>query len=375
MKEIGIYIHIPFCIKKCEYCDFVSYSDKKDIQEQYMKSLKKEIENWLKQNQDIEIETIYIGGGTPSSIDEKYIKEILETINPKKDISITIEVNPGTVTKNKLIQYKKSGINRLSIGLQSTENELLKLIGRIHTYEDFLKTYNMARDVGFYDINVDLMIGLPSQTINQLKNSLEKIVKLNPEHISVYSLILEQNTKITQMVKNGILKLPDEESERNMYWYVKNFLELNNYIHYEISNFAKMGFEAKHNVDCWKQKSYRGFGISACSYIENKRYGNISDINMYIKNIENKNYEKNIELQEIQSKKDKMNEYMLLGLRMLKGISISEFEQKFDENPIMIYKKSLNKLNNYGLIVIDGDIIRLSEKGLDLANVVWEEFI
>lgn len=375
MNKLGIYIHIPFCIRKCLYCDFVSYVDKNDIQEKYINSLKKEIKYWLDKNPDTKIETIYIGGGTPSCINEKYIKEILELINPKKDVSITIEVNPGTVTKNKLELYKKSGINRLSIGLQSTENELLKMLGRIHTYEDFLNTYNMARNVGFDNINVDLMIGMPKQTIKDLKNSLEKVVLLNPEHISVYSLILEQNTMLEKLIQNGELELPDEETERNMYWYVKNFLELNNYIHYEISNFAKKGYEAKHNIDCWKQKSYKGFGVSACSYIENKRFGNISDIYKYIQNIENGDYEKNIELQEVQNKDGKMNEYMLLGLRMIKGISISEFKQKFNENPIMIYKNSLNKLNNCGLIVIDGDIIRLSKKGLDLANLVWEEFV
>lgn len=375
MNKLGIYIHIPFCIRKCLYCDFVSYVDKNDIQEKYINSLKKEIKYWLDKNPDTKIETIYIGGGTPSCINEKYIKEILELINPKKDVSITIEVNPGTVTKNKLELYKKSGINRLSIGLQSTENELLKMLGRIHTYEVFLNTYNMARNVGFDNINVDLMLGIPKQTIKHLKNSLEKIVLLNPEHISVYSLILEQNTMLEKLIQKGELELPDEETERNMYWYVKSFLELNNYIHYEISNFAKKGYEAKHNIDCWKQKSYKGFGVSACSYIENKRFGNISDIYKYIQNIENGDYEKNIELQEVQNKNGKMKEYMLLGLRMIKGISISEFKQKFNENPIMIYKNSLNKLNNYGLIVIDGDIIRLSEKGLDLANLVWEEFV
>lgn len=375
MKELGIYIHIPFCVRKCFYCDFVSYAKKESIQKKYIEALQKEILNWKKSNKDVKIKTIYIGGGTPSCIDSKFITEILNLINIKNAEEITIEVNPGTVNKEKLYDYKNAGINRLSIGLQSTNNELLKKIGRIHNYEQFLETYKMAREVGFNNINVDLMIGLPGQTMDDLKTSLEDIINLNPEHISVYSLILEDETPLKKMIENNILKLPEEDLERQMYWYTKDFLKINGYNHYEISNFAKQGFYSKHNLDCWEQKEYIGFGISAHSYIDRKRFGNISNLDNYIKNCIEGGFDKNRIIEEEQDKKDEMKEYMILGLRKINGISIQKFENKFNENPIVLFKKELNKLFNEGLIIIDGDIIRLSNKGLDFANIVWEEFI
>lgn len=375
MKELGIYIHIPFCVRKCFYCDFVSYAKKESIQKKYIEALQKEILNWKKSNKDVKIKTIYIGGGTPSCIDSKFITEILNLINIKNAEEITIEVNPGTVNKEKLYDYKNAGINRLSIGLQSTNNELLKKIGRIHNYEQFLETYKMAREVGFNNINVDLMIGLPGQTMDDLKTSLEDIINLNPEHISVYSLILEDETPLKKMIENNILKLPEEDLERQMYWYTKDFLKINGYNHYEISNFAKQGFYSKHNLDCWEQKEYIGFGISAHSYIDRKRFGNISNLDNYIKNCIEGGFDKNRIIEEEQDKKDEMKEYMILGLRKINGISIQKFENKFNENPIVLFKRELNKLFNEGLIIIDGDIIRLSNKGLDFANIVWEEFI
>ena len=377
-KKIGVYIHIPFCKQKCYYCDFISFAGQEKMQERYIESLKKEINTWNEkiEDRDIEISTIYIGGGTPSYIESKKIKEILELIKYKsKEISTTIEVNPGTVTKQKLEDYIEAKIDRLSIGLQSTNNKLLKEIGRIHKYEDFLETYRLARKVGFKNINVDLMIGLPNQTISDIKETLQKIVELNPEHISVYSLIVEEGTQIEKMINSGKLILPDEELERNMYWFVKDYLELKGYIHYEISNFAKPEMESKHNLDCWNQKEYIGLGLAAHSYIDKKRFCNISKLEQYIENVENNNFDKNIIIQEIQTKEDMMKEYMILGLRKIEGIYISEFEQNFCENPIMIFKKELNKLVSEGLIIIDGNVIKISSKGLDLANLVWEEFI
>ena len=373
--KLGVYVHIPFCKQKCLYCDFVSYANKEQFEEKYIEALKKEIKEWKKQNGEVEIETIYIGGGTPSYIQSKKICEIIELLDSKRNISTTIEVNPGTITKEKIEDYKNAGINRLSIGLQSTNNELLKEIGRIHTFEDFLKTYKIARQSGFENINVDLMIGLPNQSIKDIKKSLEEITKLNPEHISVYSLIIEENTPMGKLVNSSRIKLPDEDTERNMYWYVKDYLELKGYKHYEISNFAKAGFESKHNLDCWNQNEYIGFGAGAHSYINNKRFCNISNIEKYIENIENNNIKNNILINEIQTKKSKQKEYMILGLRKIEGISIQKFKNKFNENPIMLYKYELSKLVDEELIDIDGDNIKLTNRGLDLANLVWEEFI
>ena len=375
MKEIGIYIHIPFCIKKCEYCDFVSYCNKEKYVPQYINALKKEIKNNI--NKEYKITTIYIGGGTPSSIEENYIADIIETIklnmndeNLKefKNVEVTIEVNPGTVTEKKLETYKEIGINRLSIGLQETHDELLKSIGRIHTYEEFLKTYNLARKIGFNNINVDLMIALPNQTIQDIKENLEKIIKLNPEHISVYSLILEEGTPFYNKYNENKIRLPDEELERNMYWYVKNTLENNGYIHYEISNFSKKGFESKHNMNCWNQEEYLGFGVAAHSYNNKIRYSNTNSIEEYIKG-------SNKIIHEKQTLEDMQKEYMLLGLRKIEGINIQKFKNKFAQNPIFIFKEQLNKLVDEELIIVDGNEIKLTNKGLDLANIVWEEFV
>lgn len=376
--EFGIYIHIPFCIKKCYYCDFISYTNKFEIQKQYIYKLIKELEENKQLLKNKNITTIYIGGGTPSSIDSKYIKLILENIYKitninKKDIEITIEVNPGTITKQKLEDYKSSGINRLSIGLQSANNNLLNKIGRIHNFNQFLETYNLARNVGFNNINVDLMLGLPDQTIEDIKNTLEEILKLKPEpeHISTYSLIVEEGTKIEQLINSKKLKLPDEEQERMQYKFIKNYLELKGYKHYEISNFAKKGFESKHNKNCWEQQEYLGLGISSHSYVENKRYSNTTNFEEYLKK-ESKEIKT---IHEIQNIEDKKREYMLLGLRKIEGIKISKFKEKFGENPIYIFRKELEKLINQELLEIDLDNIKLTEKGLDLANIVWEEFV
>lgn len=382
-QELGIYIHIPFCAKKCYYCDFVSYPNMKEKQKEYVEALKKEIKSYDLQNYNIT--TIYIGGGTPSYIESKYIVDVLEYIKSKlnanetkfENMEITIEVNPGTVTKEKLLDYKKVGINRLSIGLQSTNDRLLKQIGRIHKYQDFLQTYNLARNVGFTNINIDLMLGLPNQSIKDLKESIEKVISLQPEHISIYSLIVEEGTKLYKQIETGELQLPEEELERKMYWYTKSKLELAGYKHYEISNYAKPKRESKHNSNCWEQKQYVGIGASAHSYLDNIRYCNVSNLKEYISNMENveADFEEKYIVNERQNLEDRKNEFMLLGLRKIDGVSIAMFKEKYVENPIFRYRDSFKKLVNEGLVLIDGDMIKLTNKGLDLANIVWEEFI
>ena len=374
-------MHIPFCKQKCYYCDFLSFANKESLQEKYVEAVLKEIKNFFEQNLQFKIKTIYIGGGTPSYIEPKYIEKIIKTLKKTQYSStdlvqeITIEVNPGTVDKEKLKIYKNVGINRLSIGLQAVQNRLLKQMGRIHNFDDFLNTYNLAKKVGFENINVDLMIGLPNQTIADIKESLEKITNLEPNHISVYSLIVEDGTKISKMINDGKLILPDEELERQMYWYVKNFLELKGYNHYEISNFAKIGYEAKHNLDCWNQAEYIGFGLAAHSYIENIRFCNTDNLEQYINNCNSNDFEKNKIIQEKQDLFDKEKEYMLLGLRKIEGVSIQDFKNKFGENPIFIFRNELNKLVEEKLLQIGTNYINLTNKGLDLANIVWEEFI
>ena len=372
MENIGIYVHIPFCMRKCYYCDFCSYPGKLEKQEDYVQALKDEIKERSKRVKNY-VDTIYIGGGTPSIIDASYIAEILNCIRDnykvKKNAEITIEVNPGTVTENKLLLYREAGINRLSIGLQSTKDKLLEEIGRIHKYEDFLNTYKLAKEIGFKNINVDLMIGLPEQTLQDVEDSLIDIITLKPKHISVYSLILEENTKLEVLVNLGKLDLPTDEVEREMYWKVKEVLEANGYEHYEISNFAKKGYKSKHNYNCWKQHSYLGFGVAAHSYYNNIRYSNTNSLGEYLQNPDNKKIEETQELE------DAKKEYMMLGLRTIEGVSISEFKQKYVDNPLYLFKNELNKLTEEGLVEIDLDNIKLTNKGLDLANLVWEEFV
>jgi len=373
MKKAGIYVHIPFCKSKCVYCDFLSYEGKNDKIEEYITQLKNEITHVSQEKlKDYEIDTIYFGGGTPSYIDEVYILGILEKIyeelNVKENAEITIEVNPGTVNLEKLQNYFNAGFNRISIGLQSTNNNLLKTIGRIHTYEEFEETYKSARQAGFRNINVDLMIGLPNEKTQDVEKDLNNIIEKGPEHISVYSLILEEGTRLEKMVNAKEVKLPNEKQERKMYWFVKDKLEEAGYNHYEISNFAKQGYNSKHNLNCWNQKEYIGFGVAAHSYFNSKRYSNVDSLEEYLKS------DQKI-VHEVQNKEIQMKEFMLLGLRKIDGIRISEFKEKFVVNPIYEYREILNKLVNQDLIEVDIDSIYLSKKGIDLANVVWEEFV
>ena len=305
--------------------------------------------------------------------ESKYILEIIAKIKEKfivvQNAETTIEVNPGTITKEKLQDYKKAGINRLSIGLQSTDNKTLKQIGRIHTYEEFLETYDLAREVGFKNINVDFIFALPNSDEWGTALQISEIINLKPEHISSYSLILEENTKLKELVESGEVALPTEDEERKMYWKMKNLLEEHGYKHYEISNFAIPGYESKHNVDCWNQNEYLGFGAAAHSYFNGKRYSNSKTIEEYIEKYHNKNIE------EEQNKEMMAKEYMMLGLRKIEGVSISEFERKFQINPLFYFRFEISKLVEEELIEIDLDNIKLTDKGLDFANKVFEEFI
>lgn len=377
MKKIGIYIHIPFCKKKCKYCDFVSFEDSNSYIERYVRTLIKSIRNF--EYDKIEVDTIYFGGGTPSLLEPQYISNILESIKEKfnvlNDCEITVELNPGTVTREKLKKYYEFGINRLSIGLQSTNDKLLKNIGRIHTYDQFEESYKIARDIGFKNINIDLMLALPGQSLDDIENSVKKVIELNPEHISLYSLILEEGTKLEEEIRNGIQFLPSEDLERKMYHRTKKILEEHGYIHYEISNFSRLGFESKHNLNCWNQEEYLGFGLASHSYFDNKRFSNIDNLEEFIKNIDENNMNKNIIVNEIQTLEEMMKEYMLLGFRKIDGISISKFEQKFMINPLFYFRFELAKLEEDLLIEVDLDNIRMTRRGLDFANKIFEEFV
>lgn len=377
MKKIGLYIHIPFCKSKCYYCDFTSFANKEDLVQKYIQSVIKEIHNI--KNNNVIVKTVYFGGGTPSFINEKYIVKVMDEIRKSfvltPDTEISIEANPGTLTYNKLKTYYDCGINRLSVGLQTSNDKLLKEIGRIHTFKDYLKTIETAKEVGFTNINSDLIIGIPNQTIYDVEDSINTLIRLQISHISVYSLIVEENTKIEKMLSNNELKPVDDEIERYMYWFAKRKLEENRYVHYEISNFAKPGYYCRHNMDCWNQKEYLGVGVAASSYFNNKRFSNINCIEDYIKNIEENNFEKNRNIEEIQNEEQQMNEYMILSLRKIKGVDVDEFVKKFKKDPFVVYKDIIIKLVNENLINVDLNKIWLTKKGIDFANIVWEEFV
>ena len=378
MKEIGIYVHIPFCKSKCLYCDFTSYTDRNTEIRRYVDCLKREI-NYRSKDEYL-VKTIFFGGGTPSIIDGKYIVEILSEINNAyivdKNAEITIEINPGTIDKHKLEKYKEAGINRISIGLQSSKKELLKEIGRIHTYEDFENTVELAKEVGFTNINVDIMIGIPNQTIYDVEDTLDKVLALDLTHISVYSLIYEDGTLMTKMVDEGKLLEVDEEIERYMYWYAKRRLEDNGFIHYEISNFSKPSYRCKHNLDCWNQKEYLGFGVAAASYIDNFRIKNTDSLEKYISYINSDKYYKNLTIEEKQDIDEQMKEFVILRLRMTEGFKASDFTAKFNKDVYKVFESQMDKLLSDGLIIAEEfGYLKLTKKGLDLANIVWGEFI
>ena len=373
MKDLSIYIHIPFCTEKCFYCDFLSFKGKDEYFNSYKIALLKEIEDFAMLNKDkYIIKTIFIGGGTPSILPVGYIGEIAEKIytlfNVDKNVEFSIEANPGTLSYEKIKHFKDSKINRISLGLQAYQNHLLKKIGRIHTIEDFLQNYENIRKVGFENVNVDLMFSLPTQTEKDFEEMLINIAKLQPEHISTYSLILEEDTKFYDMYEKGEFELFSDEMDRKLYYTSINILQQKGYNLYEISNFSKPLKECKHNIVYWTRKEYIGFGLGASSLIDNKRIINTNSLNNYV------NFKNDREI-EILEKRHMYSEFMFLGLRLVKGIKKSHFYKEFNVDINDVYKKEIDKFIKNGLLIENGDNLRLSKKGIDLSNVVFSEFI
>ena len=374
---LGLYIHIPFCVSKCKYCDFNSYKLDLDEKKKYLKSLEKEMSFYKDEIEGKEIDTIFIGGGTPSILRGDEIKILFDNIKAnfkiKKNAEITMECNPGTLTLDKLKIMKDCGVNRLSIGLQAVQNHHLKYIGRIHTFEEFEKNYYQAREIGFENINIDLMYALPNQSEEDWKESLEKIVKLNPTHISAYSLILEENTELFDMYNRNEFKLLDEDTDIVMYEYTINYLKSNGYNQYEISNYSKEGYECKHNILYWKCENYVGIGASSSGFLNGTRYNNISSLPGYEKMIlEGK---KPIEWEEKLGIKDEIEESIFLGLRMNEGIKFNDFKDKYDFNFREKYKNEIDKLEKLNLIDINELGMRLTQKGREISNSVFVEFM
>ncbi|WP_411683053.1 radical SAM family heme chaperone HemW [Clostridium thailandense] len=371
-KEISLYIHIPFCKQKCLYCDFPSFCGKEKLMIEYSKALAKDIESI----KDRVIKTIFIGGGTPTYLSLEgwfNIKKSIEKLIKAEDLEFTVEGNPGTFTEEKLRFLREMGVNRLSIGLQAWQNHLLDNLGRIHNINEFIDAYQLSRKLGFDNINIDLMFGIPDQNMKDFKETLKNVVNLKPEHISCYSLIIEENTPFCKMYEEEKINLPEEEIEREMYRYAIDFLGKNGYYQYEISNFAKMERECEHNLVYWNLEEYVGCGAGAHSYVDGLRYRKTEIIEEYINDI-NTNRELKLDVHK-NSIKDDMEEFMFMGLRKIEGVSENEFNKRFRKDIFSVYEGVLKKYIGNGMMIREGDKLFLSRRGIEVSNSIMCDFI
>lgn len=402
MKYMQLYVHIPFCVRKCSYCDFLSFSCDERTQIEYADALIREIRFYGPHCKDYVVNTIYIGGGTPSWLNEDKLVEIMNTIyenfQVSQDAEISMECNPGTVTAGKLRKYRMAGINRLSIGLQSADNEELQILGRIHTFEQFVKTYELAKEAGFANINVDLISGIPYQTTEKFLKTLQKVVWLKPNHISAYSLIIEKGTPFYEMYKFDAVRqeagmptevLPNEDEVYRIYKLTQDYLQRAGYLQYEISNFAQPGFECEHNIGYWTRRNYLGLGLGAASLMENVRYTNTTDLYGYIdgtKTIAGRVFEDENARYGVRgttlhsyagavSRKAQMEEFMFLGLRMNEGVTREGFLREFGISIDGIYREVLERMKAEDLICVENGQIRLTDRGMDLGNYVMSQFL
>lgn len=411
-KQMELYIHIPFCVKKCQYCDFLSFPADESTQNAYVEALLREIAYYGPKCLDYRVTTVYIGGGTPSWLREDAIEKIMGAVQTAfrldSDVEVSIECNPGTVTDYKFAVYRRAGINRISIGLQSASDEELKLLGRIHTYEQFLKTFELARKNGFFNINIDLMNSLPGQTTESFSHTLQQVLRLKPEHISAYSLIIEPGTPFYDLYKFDAVKqragmatiaLPTEDEVYQMTKLTEQTLKDAGYEHYEISNFAKPGFACRHNIGYWQRENYLGLGLGAASLMENVRYTNVSDLYSYLeqtKNIHEGVWENEIIEQgaggetrrteqvpatnlyaaaERVQRKAQIEEFMFLGLRMMEGITRDDFMEAFGIQIEAVYQDVMQRLQEEELLEKRAGRIYLTEKGQDVSNYVLSQFL
>lgn len=377
-KELELYLHIPFCVSKCKYCDFLSAPSGEEQRQIYVERLCRRIRYWsdVIHNYGYEIVSIFVGGGTPSILTEAQITQVFEAVHEsfpiREDAEITLEMNPGTDVKDKLPVYRELGINRLSMGFQSADNEELKCLGRIHTYEDFRQVYQWAREAGFTNINVDLMSAIPGQTLESYEDTLRKVADLEPEHISAYSLIIEEGTPFYERYGEGrhAEELPDEDIERQMYVRTGEILEDYGYHRYEISNYAKDGYECRHNLGYWDRKEYLGLGAGASSLMDHIRWKEPDHIGPSTGLV----LEEREDFTRLR-RKDEMEEFMFLGLRKINGVSEYDFYKSFRVSMDEIYKESIENLIKEGLLVREEDRIRLTDRGIDLSNYALSQFL
>ena len=400
-RELELYIHIPFCVRKCHYCDFLSAPSDETTREQYTEALCREIVSYQDMAAEYEVSTVFFGGGTPSLLHAEQFERIIGAIrdtffaggreddkteqvqhesqeSEKKKVAVTnqieftVECNPGTLTEELLFCLKRLGVNRLSIGLQSADDTELKLIGRIHSYEEFLESFRLARAAGFENINVDLMQALPGQTRERFADTLQKVIALQPEHISAYSLIIEENTPFYEWYNEDLEKLPSEETERDIYKMTQTMLGEAGYVQYEISNYAKPGYECRHNCGYWTGTEYLGLGLGASSYIKEVRFEQTDNLKEYLTTWDYRTSRK--EVRNL-SKEERMEEFMFLGLRLCKGISKAEFAECFGTSYESVYGKISEQLLNQCLLQECDGRLSLTELGRDLSNRVLAEFL
>lgn len=369
---LELYVHIPFCVRKCQYCDFLSGPSDEETKDRYIEALLKEIRA-AEHTENYEIVSVFIGGGTPSALKAEAIASIMRTLQEQfffcEDAEVTIEANPGTVDLEKLTIYRNVGINRLSLGLQSTDAEELKLLGRIHSYEEFLKSYEWAREVGFSNINIDLMFAIPGQTGEAWRQHLYQVAELNPEHISAYSLIIEEGTPFAEQN----LDLPDEDTEYQMYEDTAEILERYGYRQYEISNYAKQGYMCRHNAGYWQRREYLGFGLGASSLYGGMRFSNTHQMQEYLK--ESRNPDQIRKDVTVLSRNEQIEEFMFLGLRMTEGISEKKFEENFDVRLMDVYGDILQKYEETGFMEHMETKWRLTRKGIHVSNHILADFL
>ena len=373
---LELYIHIPFCVRKCNYCDFLSFPETDDMIDAYCRALIEEIKQTGERVRGESVRSVFVGGGTPSILMPEQITEIFLQIRKsfllEADAEITIESNPGTLDEEKLQCYQEIGINRLSIGLQSTDDNCLKRLGRIHNFREFEKNYDQARKVGFTNINIDLMSGLPGQSLSQYEETLRRVTDLNPEHISSYSLIIEEGTSFYES-EEIVRQLPDEETERKMYEQTRDILNAKGYDRYEISNYARKGKECIHNLGYWEQVPYLGVGLGASSYYNKARFSNERNLKKYL-NIPFLPFEEREEYATV-SLREQMEDRMIFGLRKRKGISISQFKKEYVISVREIYGEVIDRYSSMGFLQVEDDVLKLTDAGIDVSNRIFEDFL
>ena len=377
MKKIALYIHVPFCVQKCLYCDFLSMPASQSIQEEYITVLVDELRYWQgRLKGQYVLGSIFMGGGTPTVLAPEFLWQIggvLHDFSWVPNMEFTIEANPGTLTPEHIPALRYLGVNRVSLGLQSAQEQELQRLGRIHTFQDFVESYQLLQEHGFANINIDLMADIPGQTIESYVDTLDRVLRLCPKHISSYSLLIEEGTPFYEMNRQGKLQIPSEETDRQMYALTKERLAAEGYQRYEISNYARPGWECRHNLTYWQMEEYLGVGLGSASYWNGKRFSNERDLHAYL----SQKADSHVAEAQILSKQEEMEEYVFLGLRMTQGISPEAYQKRFGVDFYQLYQKILQDLQKNGLLAEteNRDRIYLTDRGIDVSNVVLAEFL